>query len=388
VLSFGPEGQTLGFEPLNVLIGPNASGKSNLIDCLWLLKSLAGDSWRSFQRRERFRDWLWKGEVEQTWCEFELNWDDGTGLPPLQYNLTLGSEEGRATVINEIIGIRKFPNKEYEFTGNLKNPKILNHKPKKGVGHGGDKPVLEEMERVYLRRDQSILSQLRDVERYPYIAHLADWFSGIRLYRDWVFGRYASAREAQPIELQDEYLEEDAGNLGAVLKRLKAHPVSRPKVDAAIRALYDGITELLIRNYESEEKVTFLVTEESGRVIPASRLSDGTIRYLSLLAILCDPNPAPFVCIEEPELGLHPDLIPTIAELLIDASERTQLIVTTHSADLITALGSVPESVVVCERGIDGTTLKRLEAERLKKWLEKYTLGHLWAMGEIGGNRW
>ncbi len=94
------------------------------------------------------------------------------------------------------------------------------------------------------------------------------------------------------------------------------------------------------------------------------------------------------ICIEEPEFGLHPDIIPSIAELLIETSQRTQLIVTTHSDTLVSALSEVPEAVVVCERDDQGTKLRRLDPDNLKEWLERYRLGDLWAKGEIGGNRW
>lgn len=92
-------------------------------------------------------------------------------------------------------------------------------------------------------------------------------------------------------------------------------------------------------------------------------------------------------CIEEPELGLHPDVIPDIADLLIAASKRTQLVVTTHSDILIDALTDLPESVIVCEKRKGATHLRRLEREDLKPWLERYRLGELWSKGEIGGNR-
>jgi predicted ATPase len=76
-----------------------------------------------------------------------------------------------------------------------------------------------------------------------------------------------------------------------------------------------------------------------------------------------------------------------VAEVLIDASRRTQIIVTTHSEALIDALSDTPESVMVCERGVDlGTQMKRLEKESLMDWLKDYTLGQLWRKGEIGGN--
>src|SRR5437879_2216064 len=78
----------------------------------------------------------------------------------------------------------------------------------------------------------------------------------------------------------------------------------------------------------------------------------------------------------------------SITRLLIDASTRAPIIVTTHSPDLISDLWECPDAVVVCERGLDGTTLKRLDPERMSDWLERYTLGHIWRMGEIGGNRW
>lgn len=85
-------------------------------------------------------------------------------------------------------------------------------------------------------------------------------------------------------------------------------------------------------------------------VIPATRLSDGTLRYLCLLAILCDPDPPPLICIEEPELGLHPDVLPKLADHLLAASKYTQLIVTTHSDVLVDAMSETPESIVVCEK--------------------------------------
>jgi predicted ATPase len=122
--------------------------------------------------------------------------------------------------------------------------------------------------------------------------------------------------------------------------------------------------------------------------VPMERLSDGTLHYLILLAILCHPEPPPLICLEEPELGLHPDVIPKVAELLVESAQRTQLIVTTHSDALVSALSDIPESVVVCERGDEGTSLTRLEPERLREWLVRYQLGELWSMGEIGGNRW
>ncbi|MHC5730251.1 MAG: AAA family ATPase, partial [Nostoc sp.] len=135
--------------------------------------------------------------------------------------------------------------------------------------------------------------------------------------------------------------------------------------------------------------VQIIIREEGfSHPIPANRLSDGTLRYLFLMALLLDLTPPPLICIEEPEIGLHPDILPTIAEMLIEASQRTQLIVTTHSEALVSALTEYPESLVVYRRDEKGSHLHRLEADKLKNWLENYSLGDLWRMGEIGGNQW
>jgi predicted ATPase len=150
--------------------------------------------------------------------------------------------------------------------------------------------------------------------------------------------------------------------------------------------LYQGIVDL--DPVVNEGSVQLFLEEEGGRQIAATRLSDGTLRYLCLLAILLHPEPPPLVAIEEPELGLHPDVLPYIAELLVRASQRTQIFVTTHSPMIVDALSGNAESVIVCERVEGASRFERLNAEHLRQWLEKYTLSKLWSMGQIGGNRW
>jgi predicted ATPase len=105
-----------------------------------------------------------------------------------------------------------------------------------------------------------------------------------------------------------------------------------------------------------------------------------------MLAILLNAESAPLICIEEPELGLHPDAMSLLADLLTEASAATQLVVTTHSDVLVSALTEQAESVLVCDYGDNGTELRRLEPEKLKFWLEKYRLGEIWRLGKIGGN--
>jgi predicted ATPase len=106
---------------------------------------------------------------------------------------------------------------------------------------------------------------------------------------------------------------------------------------------------------------------------------------MAILAILLSPSPPPLLCIEEPELGLHPDAVGLLADLLTEAATRTQLVVTTHSDVLISGLTEQANSVLVCEhRG--GTFIERVDPDRLTHWLDKYRLGEIWRIGELGGN--
>ena len=173
-------------------------------------------------------------------------------------------------------------------------------------------------------------------------------------------------------------------NLALVLAKIRTRV--KKELLAGLGQLYPGIIDL--NPVPGEGNVQLFLEEEGGRSIPATRLSDGTLRYLCLLAILLHPEPPPLVAIEEPELGLHPDVLPYIAELLVQASQRTQLFVTTHSAMILDALTEQAESVIVCERADGVSEFERLNQVHLKEWLEKYRLGQLWSMGQIGGNRW
>jgi len=170
-----------------------------------------------------------------------------------------------------------------------------------------------------------------------------------------------------------------------VLNRIERNSGAKRKFLSALQKLYGGIDDYYVQ-IEAGSVQVFL--KKGNLTVPAVRLSDGALRYLCLLAILCNPSLPKMICIEEPELGLHPDILPGLADLLRDASERCQIIVTTHSDVLVDALTDTPESIVICEKEDGQTKLKRLNADELSPWLEKYRLGELWTSGELGGVRW
>lgn len=381
-LSYGPEGVSVDLHPLNVLIGPNASGKSNLLEALAIFRATASDLQGTVREGGGVGEFVHKGEEPSAVLEASIDYP----LPPhtniLRHEIEIArTVGGRLAVVNEMIQRDRFGSTTAEYVKRVYDwvrvPTLYTYL-KDGSRNESTVPDLKQ--------DQSILAQRRDPGRYPEVTFLAHTFAEIALFQEWNFGRRTSARLPQPTDLPSGFLLPDTSNLGLVLHDLGQTSAKREELMVYLRRFYEPAR--FISTKIQGGTIQLYIEEEGERLIPATRLSDGTLRYLCLLAILCHPNPPSVVAIEEPELGLHPDILPTIAELLRKASERTQLFVTTHSDALVSALSDTPESILVCEATPDGTTMKRLEAEPLREWLEKYSLGEIWRMGEIGGNRW
>ncbi len=212
-------------------------------------------------------------------------------------------------------------------------------------------------------------------------------FERIKIYREFRTGRESEARRGVSTSQRKDSLHDGGGNLALVLNDMDFKGI-QSRVREYLHRFCDRFTDVKVRLDGPIAKAYIM---ETGLLEPlvSLRLSDGTLKFLCLLAVLLDPDIGPLVCIEEPEVGLHPEAIQIVAEALVDASEHTQLIVTTHSEALIDALSERPEDVLVTERDFDnGTQFKRLNHKQLSGWLERYTLGALWRKGELGGTRW
>jgi len=189
------------------------------------------------------------------------------------------------------------------------------------------------------------------------------------------------------VSLQSDYLEEDGSNLGVVLDRLLARPSVKDRILTSLQTFYENAKDLRT-TVEGARVQTRLEEKGLNATVPLVRMSDGTVRWLALLAILLNPDPPPLVAIEEPELGLHPDMVHELGKLLVEASTRMQIIITTHSTQLIEEFTDTPEVVIVCEKENGASTFERLNAQELAAWLKEYSLGQLWTSGQLGGNRW
>jgi len=381
LLSFGPDSPPLKMQPLNVLIGPNGSGKSNLVEAIDLLRSAAAKITSPMRGPGGggVMEWIWKGSPASN-AHIEAVIENSKGSQALRHVIEFTQTSAMFELVDEAIeNAESSPGHDevYFFYRFQHGHPVVNIRSE-------EEP--RRLQREDLILDESILSQRKDPDQYPELTYLAKVYSSFRLYREWSFGRSSVFRSPQSADLPGDRLEEGFSNLGLFLNHLRSIPKAKNAIIEHLRDLYEGLDDFDVRIKGGTVEV-FLT--EGNFTVPASRLSDGTLRYLCLLAILCDPDPPALICIEEPELGLHPDMMPKIADLMVAASERTQLIVTTHSDILVDAMTDRPESVVVVEKHNGMTQTRRLEnTDELKEWLGKYRLGELWTRGQLGGNRW
>ena len=228
LLSFGPETPALSLENLNVLIGPNGAGKSNVIEALSLLRatpvsaSASNTDLRGVVRRGGgVAEWVWKGgKASSAGIDVGLNYP--LGKQRLRHILAFrGDEQGFRIEDERIEDCDPYqegapdPYFYYRFQGG--NPVV-------NTTQDGRRKLARETVGV----DQSVLSQLRDPERYPELAWLAGTYEKIRIYRDWSFGRNTVFREPQKTDMRNDRLEEDFSNLGLVLSRLRKSPKVNP----------------------------------------------------------------------------------------------------------------------------------------------------------------
>lgn len=379
-LSFGPDSEPITMQGLNVLIGPNGSGKSNLIEAFELLRATPGDLAGFVRQGGGASEFMWKGAGSPAESAHVAVVIDRVAAYQLQHRLELSEAMQRLEIIDEAIEEtqpRQQDDADVQFYYRFgRGQPVFN--PQNAL------QGLVNVGRLNIDSYQSVLSQRREPNIYPELTGVAQTYARIATFREWSFGRQVALRQPQPADLPTDLLLPDLRNLGLVLNDIE-HSDRWNDLNAHIGRFLPRFRRLSTRIQAGHVQI-YLHEDGLRTPTPATRLSDGTIRFIALLAILVRPETASLICIEEPELGLHPDAVGLLSSLLVEASKVTQLVVTTHSDALVSALSETPESVLVAEHLDDGTHLRRLEAEKLRFWLETYRLGEIWRMGELGGN--
>ena len=385
VLSYGPDSGELPMEPLNVLIGPNASGKSNLIEIIALLASTPRDLQHRIRLGGGAREWIWKGSEQPGISTIEVIvesiWE------PIKYRLSFTENAHRFVLVDEVIKQAtppldsSLPDYYYRYQSGKPTINLLS----KLDNESGLKRYVSDLPPEEIDIESSILSQRRGAS--PELTYLADYFAGISFYPKLNFPISEPPRQPGRVDSSRSFLSELGHNLSAVLSNLLKEPDMKSDIMLKMKEFYPNINDIVFDSTENSIQM-YLQENSLSQAIPTTKMSDGSLHYLCLLAVLCHPDPPPVICIENPEAGLHPDIIIEVADLLVDASKRSQLFVTTHSDVLVDALTEVPESIIICEKPTTSTQLNRLDKDRLEVWLKNYRLGDLWTSGHFGGNRW
>ncbi|HSK40144.1 MAG TPA: AAA family ATPase, partial [Arenibaculum sp.] len=232
-------------------------------------------------------------------------------------------------------------------------------------------------------REALLLDKTADAVRKTRVT-IAGLLRGFVVYHFHDTSKEARVKMRWPLT-DNVYLIYDAANLGPFLLRLRdGHPKHYRRIVETIRQVAPFFDDFVL---EPEHGTMLLRWREQGSdiVFGADQASDGTLRAIALIATLQQPTdtlPA-LLIIDEPELGLHPYAITVIGGLIKAMAQDRQVLIATQSPMLLDQFDAA--DVVVAERRGRSTTYRRLDEDRLRDWLEDYTLSDLWARNVLGG---
>jgi len=359
---------------LNIVIGRNASGKSNLLDLFEMLSCLPRRGLGDYvQSRGGLSSLLWDGQAEHIdiVLDFELSPDvkEGNGAA-LQYSLQL--------LPSGLLGSYQKSKESLVRQGDGRD--LL--KEARDLGHSKPTKALEEFRRSTYESSLAHLDHLSGVSECD---SLALWLAAWHVYQVIDTSRRAKVREA-PVARYENQIENDGSNLISVLHTLYSeNRAFAERIDAAMGAAFNHFVSLVFPpSPAADQRVQMKVRWRNlNRDCPAWDLSDGTLRFLYLMAILASPNPPSLIAIDEPETGLHPRMMGIVAECAMDAATRTQVVLMTHSPEFLDAFRDTQPTVTVADLVDGATQLRTPSAEDLAYWLEEYTLGDIYRTGQL-----
>jgi predicted ATPase len=339
------ENAELKLGDLNVIIGANGSGKSNLIGVFRLLDRVLTRNLQLYVASEPDR-LLHHGRKVTPALSLDFAFDQNS------YGFKLKAAQD--TLIFE------YERVEYSGYWNYGEPIAVGHKESK----------LEEAAQSYHNKiPKYVFPKVRNLVVY----HFHDTSD--------------TSPAKQMVDVDDNrFFRPDAANLPAYLYWLQErHPIQFRHIEEHIRLVAPFFESFVLAPSKLNEKKIKLEWRQKGSeaYFDAYSLSDGTLRFICLATLLLQPSPPALILLDEPELGLHPFAIRILAEMLEAASKRVQVVLATQSVTLLNNFA--PQDVIVAENDGLKTTFQRLDEEKLKGWLEEFSIGDLWEKNVLGG---
>lgn len=342
---------------LNVLIGANGAGKSNIISFFKMLNEMMGGRLQEYIGTSgRAQSLLHFGPKVTPQITAQLEFVANNGIDT--YNMRLFHAPGDTLFFAE-------ETVSFQPTGH-RSPKIVPY----GTGHQ------ESRIGEFTEKNQDKISKtLRFFLNRCRVFHFHDTSSTARV-RQFCYINH------------NRLLMPDAGNLAALLYRFRNDNNSSYKqIVSTIRLIAPFFDDFDIEPSGPGKTEVILNWREKGsdQVFGPHQLSDGTLRAICLVTLLLHPdNELPgLIIVDEPELGLHPYALNIIAALFKKASHYTQVLISTQSTTFLNNFDT--EDVVVVSRNGNGSQFERLNPEKLQTWLEEYSLGEIWEKNIIGG---
>ncbi len=359
--------------PMTVLLGPNGSGKSTVFDVFaFLAECFEFGLRRAWNRRGNAREL--KTRDADGAIKIEIKYRERTKTPLITYHLTVDEPDGTPIVVRESLSWKR---------GSYGAPfRFLEYQHGKGRAASGEAPDVED-QRVEIplkSPDLLAVNALGQFQEHPRVAALRDFIMGWHL-------SYLSAESTrgQPEAGPHERLTKTGDNLANVLQYLaEGHPSRLESIFYTLRLRIPRIEKALADTMQDGRLLLQIKDAPFSHPVLARFASDGTLKMLAYLLILYDPEPPPFIGIEEPENYLHPRLLNGLAEECRAASAHTQLLITTHSPFFIDALRS--KEVRVLWRDEKGyTQTNRIdELHGVSEFVESGAqLGDLWMEGHF-----
>lgn len=343
---------------LNIMIGANGSGKSNLIGVFRLLYELVNRNLQLYVRRAGGADSLLHfGRRRTGEINIELEFDTGQHNVVNIYRCKLVPTSDDSLVFAEEQAL--FHDRKYiEPIG-----------PSSATGH------VESVLKDDIWRGGRIASYVR------------------RAMEGWRIYHFHDTSETSPMkafaELGDNrFLRPNAANLAPYLYLLqRKYPDHYRNIVDTIRLIAPFFDDFVLRPDPFNADKIRLEWRERGSdtYFNAHALSDGTLRFMCLATLLLQPTSdlPSTILLDEPELGLHPYALSTLADLMIQAAQKTQLLISTQSVTLINQF--TPDNLIIVDRDRGQSTFRSLSERELAAWLDEYALGELWEKNVLGG---